>query len=155
MHNWPRADYLQVRLGRVKNSISTARARGTGLHGAGLFLVNKEEMASHFTVIAGSRLGCLHSPRAWSRGQAAERDPTSLREPRPAPRPPAARPRDAAPPPVGAPALGLRLVVFHFLLTTLLLTPNQTQTPPSFAEPQGVRPGEGCLPLPVWLLILF
>lgn len=56
MHNWPRADYLQVRLGRVKNSISSAQALGTGFHRGGLFLVNREEMASHFTVIAGREL---------------------------------------------------------------------------------------------------
>lgn len=56
MHNWPRADYLQVRLGRVKNSISSAQALGTRFHRGGLFLVNREEMASHFTVIAGRGL---------------------------------------------------------------------------------------------------
>lgn len=48
MHNWPTADYLQVPLGRVKDSISSTQALGRIL-GNGLFLVNREEMASHVT----------------------------------------------------------------------------------------------------------
>lgn len=47
-----RAEHLQARSGRARNSISSAQARGAGFPG-GLFLVNEEEMASHFTVIAG------------------------------------------------------------------------------------------------------
>lgn len=69
MHDWPRADYLQVWLGRVKNSISSAEASGTSLHRGGLFLVNKEEMASHFTVITARGLWfvyILQRGRAWA-----------------------------------------------------------------------------------------
>lgn len=61
MHNWPRADYLQVRLGWVKNSISSAQALGTRFLRGGLFLLNKEEMASHVTVIAGRGLWFVYT----------------------------------------------------------------------------------------------
>lgn len=72
MHNWPRADYLQVRLGRVKNSISSAQALGTRFHRGGLFLVNREEMASHFKPSQGEDSGSFTfyqgkrlAPQAW------------------------------------------------------------------------------------------
>lgn len=82
MRNWPRADYLQVLLGRVKNSISSAQALGTGVHRGGLFLVNKGEMASHFTVTAGRghrfvyipQRGSDWAPLAGGRGRESKRE---------------------------------------------------------------------------------
>ena len=82
MHNWPRADYLQVPLGRVKNSISSAQALGTGAHRGGLFLGNKGEMASHFIVTAGRghrfvyilQRGHAWAPQASGRGQESKRE---------------------------------------------------------------------------------
>lgn len=58
MSNWPTADYLQVRLGRVKNSISSTRALGTRFLRGGLFLVNREEMAS--PVNGSRRFWCVY-----------------------------------------------------------------------------------------------
>ena len=75
MHNRPGADYLQVQLGRVKNSISGAQA-GRPLSHRRLLPVNEQEMASHFPGIAGRGLCCVYSlprgstsaPRAWRQG---------------------------------------------------------------------------------------
>jgi hypothetical protein len=49
MHNWPTTDYLQVQVGRVKDSISSTQALRRRFLRSGLFLVNREEMASHVT----------------------------------------------------------------------------------------------------------
>ena len=75
MHDGPRPDYLQVQLGRVKNSISGAQA-GRPLSHRRLLPVNEQEMASHFPGIAGRGLWCVYSlprgstsaPRAWRQG---------------------------------------------------------------------------------------
>lgn len=84
MHNWLKADYLQVQLGWVKNSISSVLALGTRFHRGGLFLVNKEEMASHFTVITGRghqfvyllQRGSTWARRPGGRGQESKSEHT-------------------------------------------------------------------------------
>lgn len=147
MHNRPGADYLQVQLGRVKNSISGAQA-GRPLSHRRLLLVNEQEMASHFPGIAGRGLCCVYSlprgstlaPRAWRQGPGV-RDGAffsracGLRGLLPA----ACHPRSF-----------LNLVVFHLLITLLPHPKPNTETSPSIYEAprRAVKVSAICCSLP-------
>lgn len=131
MHNWPRADYLQVRLGRVKNSISSAQALGTRFHRGGLFLVNGEEMASHFKPSQGEDSGSFtfYQGNAWlhrpeGRSQESKRGHTFQRKSRLSPSLGARRQRQGL--------LGAAWLESH-PATALTLTSHPTPTP---ARPQ-------------------
>lgn len=153
MHNSPRVDYLQVWLGRVKNSISSAQALGTRFHRGGLFLVNKEEMASRFTVITGRGhqfVYILQRKSAWA-PQALRQRPRVKEGPRFSERKqvvpqPSGRIGNTGPPQsnlhwrptqplLPVTRLVLKLIVFHFLIITLLPHPKpNTETPPSIYQ---------------------
>lgn len=153
MHNWLKADYLQVQLGWVKNSISSVLALGTRFHRGGLFLVNKEEMASHFTVITGRghqfvyllQRGSTWAPQAWrQRPRVKEWTHFSGQKqvvPQPSTQtgntgPPQSNPTLEAHPANTAHPHGSQ-TVFHFLTITILSCPKpNTETLPSVYQAQ-------------------
>jgi hypothetical protein len=174
MHNWPRADYLQVQLGRVKNSISSAQALGASFLRGGLFLVNKEEMASRVTVIAGRglwfvytlqrRRAQLHRPEAEANTSQTERAvfggryaALAIRAGRKG-RAPSEPPRLWGHGAIHAShrLVVLDLVVFHFLIITLLPHPKpNTGTLPCIYESPRRSIKVGAAFYSALLLILF
>lgn len=134
MHDGPRADYLQVQLGRVKNSISGAQA-GRPLSHRRFLPVNEQEMGSHFPGIAGRGLWCVYSlprgstsaPRAWRQGP-------GVREGALFSRACGASSLQRGLHPAACHPCFLNLIVFHFLITLLPHPKPNSETSPSIYE---------------------